>query len=105
MAEFLAAAEVLPPSVGGRVDLPVVNDDWSRHGRLRGVFPRLYALSTNLGVSVRRAWHDACIPALPEALADQQVAELLSLHELLADRRLLEAAHDAWVWGNPRFTT
>ena len=37
-------------------------------------------------------------------IAQQRVAELLGLQELFADRRLLEAAHDAWVWSGPSFT-
>ena len=68
------------------------------------MFPRLYRLSTDLGVSVRRAWHDAWTPALPAALTDQWVAELLRLQELLGDRHLAEAAQDAWVWNGPRFS-
>ena len=33
------------------------------------------------------------------------MAELTSLQELLADRRLPEAAQDAWVWSGPSSTT
>ena len=54
---------------------------------------------------VRRAWNDAWVPPLLEALPDQQVVELISLQELLADRRLSKATHDAWVWSGPSFTT
>ena len=53
---------------------------------------------------MQRARHNAWVLALPKALPDQRVAELLSLQELLADRRLSEAAHDAWVWRGPSFT-
>ena len=80
-------------------------DDWSGHGRLDRIFPHLYALSTDPGVLVRRAWNDAWVPPLPEALPDQRVAELISLQALLAGCRLSEAAHDAWVWSDPSFTT
>ena len=54
---------------------------------------------------MRRAWNDAWVPPLPEAVPDQRVAELISLQELLADCCLSEAAHDAWVWSGPSFTT
>ena len=54
---------------------------------------------------VRRAWNDAWVRPLPQALSDQWVAELISLQELLADRRLSEVAQDAWVWSGPSFTT
>ena len=64
-------------------------DNWSRHGRLSGVFPCLYALSTDPGILVQRAWHEAWAPALPVALSNQRVDELLRLQELLADQRLL----------------
>ena len=42
--------------------------------------------------------------ALPETLSDQRAAEILSLQELLANRRPSEVAHDARVWSGPRFT-
>ena len=54
---------------------------------------------------MRRAWNDAWVLPLPQALSDQRVAELISLQELLDDRRLSEAAQDAWVWSGPSFTT
>ena len=60
-------------------------DNWLGHGRLDRLFPCLYALSTDQGVLVRRAWNDAWVPPLPEALPDQRVAELISLQELLTD--------------------
>ena len=41
---------------------------------------------------------------LPHAFPDQRVNELLSLQELLANRRLSGAAQDAWVWSGPSFT-
>ena len=46
------------------------DDDWSRHGQLCGVFPCLYALSTDPGGLVRQAWHDTWVLALPSALID-----------------------------------
>ena len=52
-----------------------------------------------------RAWNDAWVPPLPQALSDQPVAELISMQELVADRRLSEAVQDAWVWSRPSFTT
>ena len=53
---------------------------------------------------MRPAWHDTCVPALPAALTDQRVAEIISLQELLADRGPSEAAPDAWVWTGPHFS-
>ena len=92
------------PQLRDRETFRFWHDDWSGHGRLCGVFPRLYALSTGLGALVRRAWHNAWVPALPTALFDQRVVELLNLQELLANRRP-EAAHDTWVWSGPSFTS
>ena len=79
-------------------------DNWSGHGRLIGVFPRLYALSMDPRASIQQAWHRAWAPALPEALSDQLVAELLRLQEFLVDQSLSEATQDAWVWNCPSFT-
>ena len=104
VAEFPSGVEVLPPSAGGRETFQFWDDDWSGHSRLCGVFPRFYALSTDPGISVRQAWHDTWVLALPKALADQRVAELLSLQELFANRCSSKAARDAWVWSGPRFT-
>ena len=78
-------------------------DNWSGHGHLSGVFPRLYALSMDPRASVQQAWHRAWARALPKALSDQRVAELLRLQELLADQRLSKATQDAWVWNGPSF--
>ena len=77
MDVFSAGAEVLPPAA--RETFRFWEDNWSGHGRLSGVFPRLYALSMDPGASVQQAWHRAWAPALPEALSDQRVAELLRL--------------------------
>ena len=54
---------------------------------------------------LQQAWNDAWVPPLPQALPNQWVVELINLQELLADRRLSEAAQDAWVWSGPIFTT
>ena len=44
------------------------DDYWWGHDRLCGLFPCFYALSTDPRVSMRRAWHDAWVPAMLEAL-------------------------------------
>ena len=80
-------------------------DNWSGHGQLDRLFPRLYALATDQGFLVRQAWNDTWVSPLPEALPDQRVAELISLQELLTDRCLSEAMQDAWIWSGPSFTT
>ena len=54
---------------------------------------------------MQRAWNDAWVPPLPEALPDQRVAELISLQELLTDRCISKAVQDAWIWNGPSFTT
>ena len=59
--------------------------NWLGQGRLCGIFPRLYALSTDPEISMQRAWHELWVPALPEALPDQRVDELLRVQELMAD--------------------
>ena len=92
------------PQPGDEETFRFWDDNWSGHGPLCGVFPGLYKLFTDPGVSVWRAWHDAWTPALPVALTDQWVAEFLRLQELLGDRRPAEAAQDAWAWSGPRFS-
>ena len=92
------------PQLGDGETFRFWDDDWSGYDRLRRVFPRLYALSTDLGVSVRRVWLDTWILTLAAALSDQRTTEILSLQGLLADRHLSEAAHNVWVWSSPRFT-
>ena len=92
------------PQLGNGETFRFWQDNWSRHGRLSGVFPRLYALSMDPRSSVQQAWHRAWAPALPVALSDQRVTELLRLQELLADQSLSEATQDAWVWNGPNFT-
>ena len=72
---FSAGAEVFLPVAGGRGDFPVLGGQLVWIGSSRWVFPRLYALSMDPGVSVQRAWHRAWALALPEALSDQRVAE------------------------------
>ena len=89
------------PQLGDGETFRFWDENWSGHR----LFPRLYALSMDKGVVVRRAWNDAWVPPLPQALSDQRVAELISLQELLADRRLSEVVQDAWVWSGPSFTT
>ena len=44
------------------------------------------------------------IYALPQALSDQRLADLLGLQSQLADIRPLKATRDAWVWWQPRFS-
>ena len=56
------------------------------------------------GGSVRQAWHNTWLLALPAALADKRVADLLRLQETLGDQRLVEAAPDMWVWRSSRFS-
>ena len=102
---FTQVQRFFQPQLGDRATFQFSDDNWSGHIRLDRLFPHLYALSTNQGVVVRQAWNDAWVPSLPQALANQRVAELLSLQELLADQRLSEAAQDAWVWSGPSFTT
>ena len=102
---FLQVQRFFWPQLGDGETFRFWDDNWSGHGRLDRIFPRLYALSTDLGVLVQRAWNDSWVLPLLEALPDQQVAELIRLQELLVDCRLSEAAHDAWVWSGPSFTT
>ena len=92
------------PQLGNGKTFRFWEDNWSGYGRLSGVFPRLYTLSMDQWASVQQAWHRAWAPALPEALSDQRVAELLRLQELLADQSLSEATQDVWVWSGPSFT-
>ena len=54
---------------------------------------------------MQQAWNDAWVMPLPVALRDQQMAELISLQELLTDRCISEAVQDVWIWNGPSFTT
>ena len=76
------------PQLGDGETFRFWDDNWSGHDRLDRIFSRLYTLSKDPGVLVRWAWNDAGVLPLPEALPDHWVAELISLQELLADRRL-----------------
>ena len=78
-------------------------NDWSGLGYLRQSFPCLFALSLDQEGTVNQAWHDAWAPALPEALFDQRVGDLLWLQELLADRQPSDRP-DAWIWSEPLFS-
>ena len=91
------------PQLGNGETFRFLQNDWLGHGRLCGAFPRLYSLSTEPGVSMRRARHDTYI-LLFVALTDQRVAELLRLQELLGDRRLVEVVLYMWVWNSSRFS-
>ena len=71
-------------------------DEWSRNGRLRQSFPRLFALASDPECSVRQAWHDAWALPMPVTLSDQRTSELLRLQELLADQRPTEG-QDGWT--------
>ena len=101
---FPQVQRFLCPQLGEGKTFRFWEDNWSGHDRLGGIFPRLYALSMDSAVLVQRAWNGAWAPALPEALSDQRVAELLRLQELLANQCLSETTQDAWVWSGPTFT-
>ena len=76
------------PQLGDGETFRFWDDNWSGHDQLDRIFSRLYTLSKDPRVLVRWAWNDAGVLPLPEALPDHWVAELISLQELLADRRL-----------------
>ena len=64
------------PQLGDGTRFKFWQVDWSRLGRLRDLFPRLYSLALVPGVTVRTQWSDAWCP---HALFDQRLVELLTL--------------------------
>ena len=53
------------PQLGDGETFRFWDDNWPGHSRLERLFPCLYAVSTDQGVVVRRAWNDAWVPPLP----------------------------------------
>ena len=68
------------------------------------MFPRLYALAPDPGMTVRAQWSEAWTPALPQTLSDQRLADLLSLQSWLAECCPSYRARDMWVWCSSNFS-
>ena len=100
---FAVVQPLFQPKLGSGTAFRFWMDEWSRNGRLRQSFPRLFALASDPECSVRQAWHDAWAPPMPATLSDQQTSELLRLQELLADLRPTEG-QDGWVWCETSFS-
>ena len=78
--------------------------DWSGHGQLGAVSPRLYALAPITAATVRSMWTGAWTPTLPQALLDQRLADFMSLQVRLANLRQTEEIIDAWKWRHYSFS-
>ena len=92
------------PQLGDGTGFKIWQEDWSGLGRLRDLFPRLYALTPVPGVTVRTQWSDAWCPTLPQALSDQRLVDLMILQSRLASMRLTDGIRDAWIWRHSRFS-
>ena len=101
---FHTNAAFSPPQLGDGTGHRFWQEDWSGLGRLQDLFPRLYALALVPGATVRIQWSDAWCLALPQALSDQRLADLLTLQSWLASMRLTNRVRDAWVWRHSRFS-
>ena len=100
---FAVVQALFHPKLGSETSFRFWSDEWSRNGRLRQSFPRLFALATDLECSVRQAWNDAWAPPMPATLSDQRTAELIRLQGLLADTRPTEG-QDGWMWCEASFS-
>ena len=100
---FKAVQPFFRPKLGTGESFRFWADEWSGNGRLSQSFPRVFALASDPEGSVRQAWQNAWVPALPAALSDQRVIDLIRLHELLANQRL-SADPDSWIWSGQNFT-
>ena len=92
------------PQLGDGTGFKFWQEDWSGLGRLQDLFPRLYALMPVPEVTVRTQWSDTWCPALPQALSNQRLADLLTLQSRLASMRSTDGTQDAWVWRHSRFS-
>ena len=91
------------PQLGNGADFRFWEDNWSDRGRLAEDFPRLYALASDSSVTVQSAWTGAWTPALPIALSDQRMDDLLILQSRLAAIRPTVEERDAWIWRRAMF--
>ena len=92
------------PQLGDGAFFRFWEDDWSGHGQLGAVFPRLYALAPDTAATVRSMWTGAWTPTLPQALSDQRLADFMSLQVRLANLRPTEETIDAWRWRHSSFS-
>ena len=68
---FKAVQPFFRPKLGTGESFHFWADEWSGNGRLSQSFPRLFALASDPEGSVRQAWQNAWVPALPSAVSDQ----------------------------------
>ena len=92
------------PQLGDGALFRFWEDNWSEHGQLGAVFPRLYALAPDTAATVRSMWTGAWTPTLPQALSDQRLADFMSLQVRLANLRPTEEIIDAWRWRHSSFS-
>ena len=95
---FPLVQQFFRPQLGNGAVFRFWEDRWSDQGRPADSFPRLYALAANQSATVQSAWTGAWTPALPVALSDQRVDDLLNLQSRLADTRPIVEGRDAWIW-------
>ena len=76
---FPLVQQYFRPQLGNGAIFRFWEDNWSDLGHLANGFPRLYALAPDPLAIVQSAWTGAWTPALPMALSDQRVDDLLRL--------------------------
>ena len=101
---FLLVQQLFRPQLGNGAAFRFWEDNWSDQGRLAEDFPRLYALAADPSATVQSAWTGAWTPALPMALSDQRMDDLLNLQSRLAAIRPTVEERDAWIWRRATFS-
>lgn len=101
---FRQAKAFFRPQLGDGSRFRFWLDEWSGHGPLKNMFPRLCALARDKSVTVEHCWNGAWLPPLDGRLSDQRISELLELLSTLASVRPLEGSYDAWVWRGSGFS-
>ena len=102
---FPLVQQFFRPQLGNGAIFRFWTDNWSDLGRQDDGFPRLYALAPDPIATVQSAWTGAWSPALPMALSDQRVDDLLCLQARLANLRPSGEENDAWIWRGAVFST
>ena len=100
---FLMIRPFCKPQLGNGALFWFWEDDWSGHGQLGVVFPRLYALAPDTAATVWSMWNGAWTPTLPQALSDLRLADFMSLQVRLANLRPTKEITDAWRWRLSKF--
>ena len=79
-------------------------DEWSDKGCLRGIFPRLFAITRHPQGTVKDCWDGGWSPSLAAQLSAQRLEEFLSMQQMLEGWRPREGTRDGWIWRKDTFS-